>query len=244
MISLKNLPNSEKPYEKLEMFGEKTLSNSELLAIILKTGTKEQTAVGLAQTVLSLNKSKQLRGLQEISLKELEKIKGIGRVKAIQIKAVCEIAKRMAMPLDLRVEIKKPQDVANLLIEELRYEKKEIVKLLILNNKNMVEKIVNLTQGNANSATVEIKQIIEEVLKTGMTKFILVHNHPSGDTKPSFKDIETTKKVEEASRLMGLQLLDHIIIGQESFYSIYTKKAKDKGKEINNKISTNNLETL
>ena len=235
LISLKNLPNSEKPYEKLEMFGEKTLSNSELLAIIIKTGTKEQTAVGLAQTVLSLNKRTQLRGLQEISLKELKKIKGIGRVKAIQIKAVCEIAKRMAMPLDLKVEIKKPQDVANLLTEELRYEKKEIVKLLILNNKNMVEKIVDLAHGDNNSALVDVRKILEEVLKTGMTKFILVHNHPSGDIKPSFKDIETTKKVEEASRLIGLQLLDHIIIGQESFYSIYTKKAKDKGKENENK---------
>lgn len=224
MISLKNLPNSEKPYEKLEMFGEKTLSNSELLAIILKTGTKEQTAVGLAQTVLSLNSQTHLRGLQEIPLKDLKQIKGVGRVKAIQIRAVCEIAKRMAMPLDLNIVIKTPQDVADLLTQELRYEKKEIVKLLILNNKNVVEKIVDLVQGNNNSARVEIKQILEEVLKTGMIKFILVHNHPSGDSKPSIQDIELTKKLENAANLVGIKLLDHIIIGDGTFYSICMQK--------------------
>jgi len=224
LISLKNLPNSEKPYEKLEMFGEKTLSNSELLAIILKTGTKEQTAVGLAQTVLSLNNQTHLRGLQEIPLKDLKQIKGVGRVKAIQIRAVCEIAKRMAMPLDLNIVIKTPQDVADLLTQELRYEKKEIVKLLILNNKNVVEKIVDLVQGNNNSARVEIKQILEEVLKTGMIKFILVHNHPSGDSKPSIQDIELTKKLENAANLVGIKLLDHIIIGDGTFYSICMQK--------------------
>ena len=224
MISLKNLPNSEKPYEKLEMFGEKTLSNSELLAIILKTGTKEQTAVGLAQTVLSLNSQTHLRGLQEIPLKDLKQINGVGRVKAIQIRAVCEIAKRMAMPLDLNIVIKTPQDVADLLTQELRYEKKEIVKLLILNNKNVVEKIVDLVQGNNNSARVEIKQILEEVLKTGMIKFILVHNHPSGDSKPSIQDIELTKKLENAANLVGIKLLDHIIIGDGTFYSICMQK--------------------
>jgi len=224
LISLKNLPNSEKPYEKLEMFGEKTLSNSELLAIIIKTGTKEQTAVGLAQTVLSLNNQTHLRGLQEIPLKDLKQIKGVGRVKAIQIRAVCEIAKRMAMPLDLNIVIKTPQDVADLLTQELRYEKKEIVKLLILNNKNVVEKIVDLVQGNNNSARVEIKQILEEVLKTGMIKFILVHNHPSGDSKPSIQDIELTKKLENAANLVGIKLLDHIIIGDGTFYSICMQK--------------------
>lgn len=243
MLPIKKLPNSEKPYEKLEMFGEKTLSNSELLAIILKTGTKEQTAVGLAQTVLSLRKNTDLRALQQIPLKELKQIKGIGRVKAIQIRAICEIAKRMAMPLNLNIVIKSPQDVANIITEEVRYEKREIVKLLILNNKNVVEKIVDLSKGNNNQATVEIKQILEEVLKTGMSKFILVHNHPSGDSKPSSKDIEITKKIEIAANLLELQLLDHIIIGDGNFYSIYTKIAEDKDNK-NNKIPQNNLGTF
>lgn len=145
MLSIKKLPNSERPYEKLEMYGEKVLSNSELLAIILKTGTKEQTAVGLAQNILSLKENGDIRSLHEISLQELQKIKGIGKVKSIQIKAVCELAKRMARPQKLNVIIKEPKDVANLLMEELRYEKREIVKILILNTKNVLQKIIDVS---------------------------------------------------------------------------------------------------
>jgi DNA repair protein RadC len=144
MLTIKQLPNSERPYEKLEMYGEKTLSNSELLAIILKTGTKEQTAVSLAQSILALNGEEGIRGLQNISLLELQKIKGVGKVKAIQIKAVCELAKRMEKPLNLNAIIKEPKDVANLLMNELRYEKRETVKILILNTKNVVQKIIDI----------------------------------------------------------------------------------------------------
>lgn len=148
MLSLKQLPNSERPYEKLEMYGEKSLSNSELLAIVLKTGSKEQTAVGLAQNILALKGNENLRGLQEISLQELQQIKGIGKVKAIQVKAVCELAKRMARPLNLNTVVKEPKDVANLLIEETKYEKKEMVKILILNTKNVVQKIIDIATRN------------------------------------------------------------------------------------------------
>lgn len=149
MLSMKQLPNSERPYEKLELYGEQTLSNSELLAIILKTGSKEQTAIMLAQNILSLKGEENIRSLQEISLQELTKIKGIGRVKAIQIKAVCELAKRMARPLNInKIRIKGPNDVANLLMEEIRYEKKEIVKILILNTKNVVQKIIDIATRN------------------------------------------------------------------------------------------------
>lgn len=149
MLSIKNLPNSERPYEKLELYGEQTLSNSELLAIILKTGSKEQTAIMLAQNILSLKGEENIRSLQEISLLELKQIKGIGRVKAIQIKAVCELAKRMARPLNInKIIIKSPKDVANLLMEETRYEKREIVKILILNQKNVVQKIIDITRRN------------------------------------------------------------------------------------------------
>ena len=126
------------------MYGEKTLSNSELLAIILKTGTKEQTAVGLAQKILTLKGKEDIRAIQEISLAELKKIKGIGKVKAIQIKAVCELAKRMSRPINLNVTIKEPKDVAALLMDELKYEKREIVKIIILNTKNVVQKIVDI----------------------------------------------------------------------------------------------------
>ena len=229
MISLKKLPNSERPYEKLEMYGEKVLSDSELLAIIIKTGTKEQTAVSLAQNILALKAKENIRQLQDISLQELQKIKGIGKVKAIQIKAVCELAKRMSKPLDLNIQIKGPKDIANMLMEELRYEKREIIKLIILNTKNVVHKIIDISIGNTSSAHIEQKQIFEETIKTGMNKFILVHNHPSGDSTPSIEDKEVTKRLQEGAKILGLQLLDHLIIGDGNFKSILTKDKKENG---------------
>lgn len=220
MLTLKQLPNSERPYEKMEMYGEKSLSNSELLAIILKTGTKNQTAVAVAQQILALVENQNIRDLQEISIKELQKIKGVGKVKAIQIKAVCELAKRMSRPQSLNTQIKSSKDVADLLMEELKYEKNEIVKILILNTKNVVQKIVDISIGNTFSAHVEPKRIFEEILKTGMSTFILVHNHPSGDVTPSMNDIKITKDIKKGAELLGLKLLDHIIIGDGDYKSI------------------------
>lgn len=223
MLSIKQLPLSERPYEKFEMYGEKVLSNAELLAIILKTGSKEQSAVELAQNILKLNGENNLRSLQQISLKDLQKIKGVGKVKAIQIKALCEITKRMERPLNLNITIKEPKDVAKLLMNELRYEKREITKVLILNTKNVLQKIVEIGIGNISSTAIDIKQIFEENLKLGMNRFILVHNHPSGDPTPSTKDIELTKKLHDAAILMDMQFLDHIVIGDGKFQSIFAK---------------------
>ena len=156
---MKELPLSERPYEKLEMYGETSLSNSELLAIIIKSGTKEESSVEIAQRILNMNLSEDsnsLRFLQEISIEELKKIKGIGKVKAIQLKAICELSKRMSRPIHLmNVPIRFPSDVSHLLMDELRYEKKELVKVIILNNKNMVLKIVDAAIGGGNFAVIE-----------------------------------------------------------------------------------------
>lgn len=221
-IKLNNLPISERPYEKLEMYGESSLSNSELLAIIIKTGTKEETAIQLAQRVLSIDsQSNNLRFLNQISIEELKKIKGIGRVKAIELKAVCEIAKRMSRPINAeKIIIKTPKDVANLLMEELKYEKREILKAIILNTKNIVQKIIDIATGGISSINIEPRDILKEVLKMEMPKIIIVHNHPSGDATPSMADIEITKRIDESAKLLGIQLLDHIIIGDGTFKSI------------------------
>ena len=154
-IKMKQLPLSERPYEKLEMYGAHTLSNAELLAIIIKSGTKEESSIETAQKILSMkNKnSDNLRFIQDMSIEEFTSIKGIGRVKAIQLKAVGEIAKRLSRPIEnSKVKISSPGDVANLLIDELRYEKREIVKVIILNTKNIVIKMVDICLGSNNSA--------------------------------------------------------------------------------------------
>ncbi len=227
-IKIKQLPESERPYEKLEMYGEKNLSNAELLAIIIKTGTKELTSIDIAKQILNLNQNENkgdLNFLRDISLEELMLVKGIGRVKAIQLKAMCELSSRMNKPSNYRkIKITSSKDVANLLMNDLRFEKKEIVKLIILNNKNIILKIMDISLGGGNYAIIDIRFILSEVVKMGAPQIILVHNHPSGDVTPSREDIEVTKRLRQASEILGVRLLDHIIIGNMDYKSIIQDK--------------------
>ena len=227
-MKIKDLPLSERPYEKLEKYGSENLSNAELLAIIIKTGTKEESSVSIAQKVLKLkdaSKEENLRFLADISIEEFMKIKGIGKVKAIQLKAICELTKRISRPINKeKIIIKTPHDVANLLIPELKYEKREIAKVIILNSKNVVIKIINISLGGANFACIEPKDVLAEAIKVQAPKIILVHNHPSGDPKPSKGDYNVTDRTYEAAELMGIELLDHIIIGDEDYKSLLSMK--------------------
>lgn len=220
---MNSLPMSERPYEKMLIYGESSLCNSELLAIIIKTGTRDKTALDLAREVMNLGSNgdiNDLRFLQEISINELMKINGIGKVKAIELKAIGEIAKRMSKPINLaKVCLKTKADVANLLMQEMRYEKNEILKLILLNNKNVVQKIIEVATGKDNSLVFDIKQILSEPVKLQIPKIILVHNHPSGNSTPSKEDIEATKTIKQCSELMGIQLLDHIVIGDGEYHS-------------------------
>lgn len=226
-LKIKELPISERPYEKLELYGEDKLSNAELLAIIIKTGTKKETAISIAQRVLRLKDDayeNDLRFLQSISLEQLMNIKGIGKVKAIQLKAVGELAKRMTKPIDYnKIIIKNAQDVASLLMAELRYEKIEKAKIIILNNKNVILKIADIALGGANFACIAPKDVLSEAIKMHAQKIILVHNHPSGDPKPSKEDFRITDRIYECSDIMGIELLDHIVIGDGTYESILMK---------------------
>lgn len=144
---MKELPELERPYEKLEWYGEKALSNAELLAIIIKTGTREETSVQLAQKILNLDhtKTEGINFLRNITIEELMQINGIGKVKAIQLKAVGELASRMTMPTTIKkIRIKEPYDLAKIMMEELRFENKEIAKVAILNMKNEIIKIKDI----------------------------------------------------------------------------------------------------
>ncbi len=243
-IKMKELPISERPYEKLEMYGAHTLSNAELLAIIIKSGTKSESSISTAQKILSMkNKnSDSLRFMQDMSIEEFMRIKGIGKVKAIQLKAVCEIAKRMSRPInDTQIQITGPQDVANLLMDELKYEKREIVRVVILNSKNIVLKITDICLGSNNSAILKPKDALIDAIKMGAPKIILVHNHPSGDVEPSKSDIEFTERLKEASSIVGIQLLDHIIIGDSKYESVFLFCRKEQLKKVAlaNKIKLN-----
>ena len=181
-MKVKELPVSERPYEKLEMYGEKALSNAELIAIIIKTGTKDESSINIAQKILALDKNGEnnLRFLQNVSIEEFMSIKGIGKVKALQLKAICELTKRMSKPLNTsQVQINSPKDVAELLTNEMRFEKREVVKAIILNSKNVILKMVDVCFGGTNSAILKPKDVLQETVKMGAPKIILIHNHPS-----------------------------------------------------------------
>ena len=232
-IKIKELPYAERPYEKLELYGEKALSNAELLAIVIKSGTKQETSVELAQKILKLNKNTkedELNFLRNVSIEEFQQIKGIGKVKAIQLKAVCELAIRMSKPSNYKqIKIKSPQDIAKILLNELRCEKKEIVKLIMLNNKNEIVKMMNVAIGGNNFANFSVTEILGETIKIKAPKIILVHNHPSGDPTPSKNDIEITATLYKAAMTVGIELVDHLVIGNMEYTSIMGEIAKKLG---------------
>ena len=238
-IKMKDLPEAERPYEKLEQYGAKALTNAELLAIIIKTGTKDETAVGLAQKVLKLNTDEKdnLKFLCDLTVEEFTKIKGIGKIKAIQLKAVCELATRINSVSSYKEkQILRPKDIAEILMERTRFEKQEILKVAMLNNKNKLIRIKEIAKGGGNFVAATIRSILNEAVKIAAAKIILIHNHPTGDPTPSKQDIEFTKNVEQASKILGIQLLDHIVIGDLKYVSIFSmrekqKEADEKGKK-------------
>ena len=222
-MKMKELPQTERPYEKLELYGAEKLSNAELLAIIIKTGTKDKTVVTIAQEILKLQSNNNLRFLQDLSIEDFMKIKGIGKVKAIQLKAVAELSKRISTPINHKIKIKCAKDVADLLIPQMMHEKREIAKVLLLNNKNVIQKIVNISLGGANFACLEPKDVLSEAIKIQSPKIILVHNHPSGEVTPSKSDFILTDRLYEAAQIIGIELLDHIVIGDGTYESILRK---------------------
>lgn len=241
-LKIKEMPETERPYEKLELYGEKALSNAELLAIIIKAGTKEETSVQIAQRVLNLNYDPQmgeLNFLKEISLEELMQVKGIGRVKAIQLKAVCELAIRMSKPSNYKkVRVSSTSELANLVMEELKLEKKEYVKLVLLNNKCEVLKMVDISKGGTNLANVNIKEILNHALKIQAPRMVLIHNHPTGDPTPSRIDIKLTDRLFNAAKLVDVELMDHIVIGNNNYKSVFevVKNMVDDQKQKNNDL--------
>ena len=230
-LKMKELPISERPYEKLELYGPDVLSNAELLAIIIKSGTKNENSISIAQRVLQLNNSidkEDLRFLCDVSIEEFTKINGIGKVKAIQLKAIGELTKRISKPINRKnIKIKNTKDVAELLMQELRYEKREIAKVIILNNKNIVLRIIDVSFGGTNFASIAPKEVLAEAVKMQSPKIILVHNHPSGDPKPSKEDFRVTDRIYECADIMGIELLDHVVIGDGTYESILFERKRE-----------------
>ncbi|MBP6491531.1 MAG: DNA repair protein RadC [Clostridia bacterium] len=220
---IKDLPFEERPREKLIQCGAGALSNSELLAILIGTGTKEMSAIMLANRVLALEKEG-ISYLAGCLPEELSEIPGMGMAKSCQIIAAIELGKRIATkPRMNKVNIKSPDEVASLFIEEMRYLKKEYFKVLLLNTKNEIIMIENISVGSLNSSVVHPREVFCIAIKKSACSLIAVHNHPSGNPAPSQADIDITKRLMEAGELLGIKVLDHLIIGDGVYISLKEK---------------------
>ncbi len=221
--TIKDLPITERPREKLARYGANSLSNTELVAIIIRTGYKEETAIDLAQRILSIDKEG-IVYLSNVTLEELIKIKGIGKCKAAQILAAVELGKRISTYVaDEKIKVNSPNTILNLLMEEMRHLKKEHFKTIILDTKNQVISIENISVGNLNQSIVHPREVFNLAIKKSANSVILVHNHPSGDPTPSLEDVNVTNRLVEAGNIVGIKVLDHIIIGDNKYISFKEK---------------------
>lgn len=222
-MNIKELPEMERPYEKFMAFGAEKLSDAELLAIIIKTGTKEKTAIELIYELMNYYdyEAMGLGFLNDVSINEIQEIKGLGKIKAIQLKVISEIAKRMAKPPSiLKYKVSSPEDAAMLLMEDMRYLKQERLVTILLNYKNTVMRVITNTIGGLNSNIIEPRDIFKEPVKLSSSKIIIAHNHPSGNPYPSDNDVKFTKRMCDAGKLFGIEVIDHIIIGNGVFASL------------------------
>lgn len=221
--TIKDLPISERPREKLYSYGVQSLSNAELLAIIIRTGHQEDTAVDVAQRILNLD-NKGLPFLTGVKLEQLTEIKGIGKCKAAQILAAIEIGKRInRWRADDKVRITSPMVIANLVMDEMRYLDKEHFNVALLDTKNQVLSIENISIGTLNASIVHPRDAFSIAIKKNANAIILLHNHPSGDPQPSNEDINITHRLSDVGNLVGIKVLDHIIIGDNRYVSFKEK---------------------
>ncbi len=220
-ITVKNMPRLERPYEKCLAFGPSSLSDAELLAVILKTGAKNKTSIELAREIIALNeKYEGLAGMHHLSYEQLMSVRGIGNAKAVQILCLCEIASRISTSMAKeRMEFDSPESIAVYLMEEMRYLEKEEVRILMFDGKHGLIRESTVSMGTVNAALSSPREVFLEALKFQAVYIILIHNHPSGDPTPSHQDVLLTKQMMKAGMLIGIELSDHIIIGNQKFYS-------------------------
>ncbi len=219
-MRIKELPKSERPRERVLRYGVEALSNAELIAIILRTGSKDKNALELANVLLK-HFDNNLKRLFSADISELRKIKGIGIAKAVQLKAVFELARRINTFSNNRIKINSPADVYRILHDKLANLDKEQVVLLCLDAKNrVIDNEVVLSIGSLEASIVDPKAIFKVAIARSSSSIILVHNHPSGDPTPSIGDINATKGLIEAGRLLNIPLQDHVIIGKNSYCSL------------------------
>lgn len=221
-IMIKDVPKEDRPRERLLKYGAGHLSNQELLAILLGSGTKEESVITLSNRVLMHFEG--LKLLSDAIIEELMAIKGIGVAKGVLLLAAIELGKRMNQyrPDDKYV-IRSPDDGADYIMEEMRSLKQEHFVTLFLNTKNQVIHRQTIFIGSLNASIVHPREVFREAVKRSAASIIVAHNHPSGDPSPSQEDIHVTKRLVESGKMIGIELLDHLIIGDRKFISLKEK---------------------
>ena len=221
-VTIKEMYREERPYEKCEQYGAENLTDAELLAVLLRTGTKGENSLRLAQKILHPETDRGgLVNLPQWTVEQLRQVRGIGKVKAIQIRCLAELARRMAKAEALEgLDFSSPNTIARYYMEDMRHRQKEVMKLLLLNTKAKLIGASDISVGTVNATLVSPRELFLEALKKNAVSIILLHNHPSGDTTPSTADLSVTKRILEAGKLLGIRLMDHIIVAGDKYISL------------------------
>lgn len=216
---IRDLPQGERPRERLLHFGAGALSTAELLAIILRVGASGENVMRVAEKMLARHEG--LPGLAQATIHELCEDKGVGEAKAIQVKAALELGRRLlvAAPHE-RPQVRAPSDAANLLLAEMSLLAQEHLRTVLLDTRNRVISIPTIYVGSLNAASIRVGEVFREAIRSNCAALIVVHNHPSGDPTPSPEDIQVTRLLVEAGSLLSIDVLDHLIIGQQRFVSM------------------------
>lgn len=221
-ICIRDMPEDERPRERLLKYGPEALSNAELLAIILRTGTQKENVINLCSRIFSEYSIKQL---SQANVSKLTEIHGIGEAKAAQIAAVFELARKLESFTDEpKRKIRSPADVYSILYPKMREQKRERLVALLLDTKNQVLREEVISIGSLNANIVHPREVFKAALMESCASVILSHNHPSGDPTPSREDIAVTEKLVEGGKLLGIDVLDHVVIGEGRYVSL-----KDEG---------------
>lgn len=221
-LKIMDLPECERPRERLQRYGAGNLSNAELLAILLRTGSVSENILDLSNRLLT--ESNGLNGLLNFDMDDYLRIKGIGKAKACQLVALAEISRRFkGYKSGVSYKISQPGDVISLIMEDMRSLKQEILRVIMLNTKNIVLTMKDVSIGSLNSSIVHPREVFREAINKGSASIIICHNHPSGDPTPSTEDINITTRLKECGKLIGIDLLDHVIIGNGNYVSLKEK---------------------